>query len=296
MLHPDRLDQPLRWRKPRRVFVVSMGDLFHKDVPDKFIDRVFAVMALSPQHTFQVLTKRPARMAEYVQLMIGGRRHLGDALGEIGYEGFAGRLAIVRAFGVKFGTIAEPPYRPFPNVWLGTSAENQQAADERIPTLLQTPAAVRFVSCEPLLGPVDLRPWLPFVMPPHDEIDEDPRVVGYPPESAFRDADKLRWVICGGESGPNARPMHPDWARSLRDQCQRAGVPFLFKQWGEWLPVSQATLGRPGQVASVRSCLAGDGESADVDSWYRVGKKAAGRKLDGRTWDEHPAQLREGEV
>lgn len=149
---------------------------------------------------------------------------------------------------------AEPPQEwPLPNVWLGISAEDQPAADERIPLLLQCPAAVRFVSCEPLLGPISLgmlgtrENWRPVY-------------------------DGIRWVIAGGESGPKARPMHPDWVRSLRDQCQEAGVPFFFKQWGEWLP----------HVDTVRE------ELPTKDQFTRVGKKAAGRLIDGREWNECP--------
>lgn len=193
VLHPDRLDQPLHWRKPRRVFVCSMGDLFHEDVPVSFIRDVWRVIANATHHTFMILTKRPKRMVE----VVGGQNLIFS-----------------------------------PHIQLGVSVENQETADERIPLLLQTPAAVRFVSVEPMLGPVDLRRgrWIPFYQTADDEPDEDPREVGYPPESAYTKTGKLDWVICGGETGPGARPMRPDWARSLRAQCQAAGVPFFFKQ------------------------------------------------------------------
>ncbi|MBY0431720.1 MAG: phage Gp37/Gp68 family protein, partial [Rhodospirillales bacterium] len=164
-LHQPHLDQPLRWKRPRRIFVNSMSDLFHEALSDENIDKVFAVMALAHWHTFQVLTKRPERMLRWFTK----ERH---------------RSAVV-----EYGW-------PLPNVWIGVSVENQAAADERIPFLLDTPAAVRWLSCEPLLGPVRL-----------DRVDE------------------IEWVVCGGESGPRARPMHPAWARSLRDQCETAGVP-----------------------------------------------------------------------
>ena len=184
---PDRLKQPLHWRKPRRIFVNSMSDLFHPAVPFEFLDRVFAVMARCPQHTFMVLTKRPERMREYVLGTI--------ARGMTWREGVTGRLPS--------------------NVWLGVTAEDQAMADARIPILLDTPAAKRFVSIEPMLGPVDL-PWLR-----HGFLDP-----------AFYNV--LDWVICGGETGPKARSMAFSSPRDLRDQCADAGVPFFFKQWGDY--------------------------------------------------------------
>lgn len=188
--HPDALDQPIRWTKPRRIFVNSMSDLFHKEVDDWFIAQVFAVMALAPQHTFQILTKRHGRMRSLVSgdlydLMI---RALGDP--SLGWD--ESRIAW-----------------PLPNVWLGTSVEDQKRADLRIPALLETPATVRFLSMEPLLGPVDLINGL-----------GDSWLTG------------IDWIIVGGESGPGSRPMRPEWVRSLRDQADVAGVAFHFKQWG----------------------------------------------------------------
>jgi protein gp37 len=178
---PDStLLQPLKRHAPTTYFVNSMGDLFHEDCPDEWIDRVFEVMALSPQHTFQVLTKRAGRMRDYI--------------------------------------FADDRYKlPHPNIWLGVSTERQQEADERIPLLLQTPAAVRFISAEPLLGHVDISDYL--VETAHTNWD------------AYLD-----WVIVGGESGPGARPMDQEWALSLRDQCQASSVPFFFKQWGAFVP------------------------------------------------------------
>lgn len=183
-LLPDRLEQPLRWRKPRRVFVNSMSDLFHPDVPFTFVDRVYDVMCRTPQHTYQILTKRPELMAAFYGATEGGY-----------------------------------PLRPtLPNVWIGTSVEDQVAADERIPHLLRTPAAVRFLSCEPLLGRVDLRAIY------RDAMDE------------AHDVDCLNagihWVIVGGESGPGARPMSLRWARGIVEQCQVAGVSVFVKQLG----------------------------------------------------------------
>jgi protein gp37 len=228
--HPERLEQPLHWRKPSRVFVNSMSDLFHPDVPDEFIYSVWNIISQSPQHTYQILTKRPERMF---------RR-----LSNLGFR---------------------------ENVWIGVSVEDQATADDRIPLLLQTPAAVRFVSCEPLLGPVDLSEWLfpDETHPSHGILTGDPQ---------------LDWVIVGGESGPHARPMHPDWARSLRDQCQAAGVPFFFKQWGQWLPNVYGDASIPeGVNFEAKHHLFDDGLAV-----AKVGKKAAGRLLDGREWNEFP--------
>lgn len=186
-LHPDRLDDPGKWRSPRLVFVTSMNDLFHEEVGFDFVQEVFQRMEEYDRHTYQVLTKRPERMLEYV-------RSTGN--------------------------------RQWPeNVWAGVSVENQHWADRRIPVLAQVPAGIRFLSVELLLKAVNLRPLL----------------------------KDIHWVIVGGESGHRARPMHPDWARTVRDDCQEAGVPFFFKQWGG-----------------------------------RTSKKA-GRLLDGQTWDEMPA-------
>jgi protein gp37 len=258
-LRPDKLDLPLRWRKPRKVFVNSMSDLFHDQVPDEYIASVFAVMAETPQHTYQVLTKRHARMRsllgspEFVKMVDGADCGLPDLttarLPEDGWD----------------------HSWPLRNVWLGVSVENQQWADIRIPALMQTPAATRFLSCEPLLGPIDLRltGTTPSLL-----IDGTPM--------AWRRA--IDWVIVGGESGRGARPMHPDWAQSLRDQCIAAGVPFLFKQWGEWIP-NPSHLER---IAALREPGRYD-DSLEV-GMYRVGKKAAGRELDGRTWDQYPAE------
>ena len=197
--HSDRLDKPFGWKKPRVIFVCSMGDLFHKDVTDKQIDQVFNTMTfpmVDTPHTYLILTKRPER------ILTGYVEH----------------------------------FAQWPNIWLGVTAENQRMADERIPILLQIPAAVRFVSCEPLLESVNLSHWL-----------------FEPKSNNFGDLkENINWVIVGGESGPGARPMHGDWARNIRYDCNLAGVPFFFKHWGG------------------------------------VNKKKAGRLLDGREWNEAP--------
>jgi protein gp37 len=288
-LHPDRLDLPLRWREPRKVFVNSMSDLFHADVPDEFIARVFAVMFCAPRHTFQVLTKRHARMRALLDshdfVLLVDRALYNDH----------GRTKPHEALSVW----------PLPNVWLGVSVENQQWADIRIPALLETPAAMRFLSCEPLLGPVDPSR---FLNPGcHSDSDGDCSWRGCP---QARDAEpatsgrhcpfdrwanfgddwdlpqrpiSIDWVIVGGESGPGARPIHPQWARDIRDQCVAAGVPFLFKQWGEWVTEDQS----PSDIILPATSWRHLGD--DQPSVYKVGKKAAGRELDGRTWDEYPA-------
>ena len=226
----DRLTEPLRWRKPRRVFVNSMSDLFHEAVPFEFIDRVWAVMALCPQHTFQVLTKRPERMAEY----LNGR----DAGGR------------TRDLVVIANTVNLPRPRdwekhvctwPLPNVWLGASVEDQARADERIPHLTRCPAAVRFLSCEPLLGPVYLKlnhEVLTDMMDSSGRRDSS-RVGRYPfpglaPEYRTRRRHALGWVIVGGESGAKSgvRPCSVDWIRGIVHQCKEAGVPVFVKQLG----------------------------------------------------------------
>jgi protein gp37 len=318
-LHPERLDQPLCWKKPRKIFVCSMGDMFHEDVSGDFLYEIWGIMAQCPQHIFMVLTKRPE---------------------------------IMRAWYNDVFLRVNPLYRknPLPNIWLGVTAENQARADERIPVLLQIPAAKRFVSIEPMLGPIDLSRWIiprtPFTpenapdtwsdftwpdwvpkkvreqiedfwgqlgrkpkdwaenaihndSPPfgmhmgyRDERNGEAvygkwifawnnigRLIGdngeiyYPsiPRAHLLDATRyywhdLHWVICGGETGSGARPMRPDWVRSLRDQCQASGTPFFFKSWGEWGP---------------------DGISCSP-VLRRVGKKAAGRLLDEREYSEYP--------
>lgn len=215
-LWPERLTKPFTWKKPRKVFVNSMSDLFHEDVPSEFVDRVFAVMALTPQHTYQVLTKRPERMREWAN---DERRttKVEQAMREFRPEPPPRHW--------YHAPVNHAPW-PLPNVWLGTSVENQHWADVRIPELLATPAAVRFLSCEPLLGPLDLRPWLTRVPTSGDGW----RLTG---GTALAIADiVLDWVIVGGESGPGARPFDLAWARSLVSQCRAAGVAVFVKQLG----------------------------------------------------------------
>jgi protein gp37 len=225
-LMPDRLHDPLSWRKPQRVFVNSVSDLFHEDVPDEFLDRVFTTMALAKRHTFQVLTKRPERMQEYFATYRAS--------------------AVLPSLRTRFKDL--PPddefpnggtlIAPLPNVHLGVSVENQAAADERIPFLLKTPAAVRFLSCEPLLSEVNLDPWLWAVGSstagpwkyPSGRTERGGGVGGQ--MMSRKPARELHWIICGGESGPNSRPFELDWARAIQNQCDAAGVPWFFKQAG----------------------------------------------------------------
>lgn len=212
-LDEKMLTAPLRWRKPRRVFVCSMTDLFGEWVPDEWIDRMFAVMALTPQHTYQVLTKRPERMREYISGDDWGYESRADAIGEA-MEAMSGRPVSGDPSDDSYDAL---PW-PLPNVWLGTSVEDQPAADKRIPELLATPAAVRFVSYEPALGPVDF--------------------ATYKVETGLWKFDKwaipagLHWVIVGGESGPAARPFDIAWARRAVAQCKAAGVACFVKQLG----------------------------------------------------------------
>lgn len=259
---------PLHWRRPRKIFVCAHGDLFHENVPDEWIDRVFAVMALAPQHVFQVLTKRPERMRAYVTAI----ENRPDAIGQT-------LAAVVRSAGLakEAGLDAIDCWeQPLPNVWLGVSAEDQKRYDERVWQLRATPAAVRWLSCEPLIGPIDLGTL-------------GLRLAKVGPDGHFqRDFDRseqIHWVVAGGESGPGARPMHPDWARSLRDQCAAAHVPFLFKQWGDWWSLEQAAREWGHSIAAARDYFLGK----VTETHALIGKKKAGRLLDGVQHDGYPA-------
>ena len=253
--HEDRILDPFGWTKPLRIFVCSMSDLFHPLVKYDWVEAVFETIRRNERHRFLVLTKRPERMRAYLSTM---------------------------------------PHLPS-NAWLGVTAENQARADERIPILLDIPAAKHFVSVEPMLERVDLAEFLPG-----DKWFASEHFMSYP----------LDWVICGGETGPAARPIHPDWARSLRDQCQEANVPFFFKSWGEYVVPEDG-------ARSCRVCGCTENNACDEGCWWveedlcsscvgkkapegdrpvkywMVGKKRAGRELDGRTWDEEPSVVEE---
>lgn len=312
-LHPERLGKPLHWRSPRRVFVNSMSDLFHEDVPDDFIAEVFGVMAANEEHTYQLLTKRPGRMrallrsADFVARVRGNlRKRCGT------HRRSLGGVCPVCHWNTS-GNCAPEMSWPLHNAWIGVSVESQKWADIRIPQLLDTPAAVRWISAEPLLGPVDLTKWIPgrcACQPPGPS--EGVHWTGCP-ALRYRGLD---WVVVGGETGPGARPMHPAWARSLRDQCTAAGVPFFYKQAGDWAalgPLYEAADGSDHaeawaahldavdlEVNERRQVIQLEPDGAVVDpeeyqpvpgTWLmaRLGKKRAGRLLDGREWNEFPA-------
>lgn len=282
--HPERLKEPLRWQKSRRVFVTSMGDLFHDQIPYDFVKLVFDVCwrvnsdrlnthPTRPPHTFMFLTKRPKRMGELWHLYLKERRNWDEVKGLDGLDS-----EVARTF------------------WFGTSAETQEWLLKRGKELASIPAAVRWLSLEPMLGPMDLRP-LADIELRSLKIEGEP-----PPIKPEIVSLPFHWIVCGGESGPGARPLHPDWVRGIRDQCQRAtGTAFYFKQWGDWSPnicpsetpkstrwIIQQRNGythRPVKVYRwATSDFAGTGDVVQV----RVGKKAAGRLLDGRTWEEFP--------
>ena len=289
------LDQPLRWTRPRMVFVCAHGDLFHESVPDAWIDAVFAVMAMAPQHVFQVLTKRTSRMRRYIKTLSkepADRLH--HAAVEAGFTDEAGCAVANWINGFSRWTTAPPdenpldgsqPRWPLPNVWLGFSAEDQARFDERWPHVapLAESGWLTWLSAEPLLGDLDITAGLWNFKPCGDCPSPDPEKGIHPDCCREPDlVDGLKWVVAGGESGPGARPAHPDWFRELRDDSQRASVPFHFKQWGDWTSVSE---------------VEGDGPHysfPDGATVRRIGKAAAGRTLDGRTWTEFPAMQSTG--
>lgn len=304
------ITEPLRRRTPTTYFVNSMSDLFYDAVPLDWIVRIFAVMALSSQyeryggnkgHTFQILTKRAKRMRE---ILTSPDFHLRVAheMNELAAESpnlhhTKGPWPSEMSDLVKK---KEAHVWPIPGVWIGISAENQETADERIPELLKCPAAVRWVSAEPLIGPLNL---LGYMMEGEDpgrcsnckgghgftrcpnygsiaktrsEYEGGPDVC----EDFKRKNFSLHWVVAGGESGPGARMISPEWARNLRDECQKAGVAYFFKQWGEW------------RLDQVGDELVGSNKErfylGNGQMMQKVGKGKAGRILDGRVWDEFP--------
>lgn len=320
--------RPTIWQQPLTIFVDSMSDLFHEGVPLDVIDQVMAVMAIAERHTFIVLTRRVARMQAYFSdpAMPARVRHWiltppeGSAL-----HGFTDGAACLRAaIRVEAG--------PLSNLWLGASVEDQPTANERIPQILATPAAIRLISYEPAIGAVDFtrieRPPNEFdkKMPGFDSVTKFTlnamsgfSAIEYPgshgqivaAEMSGAEMPRLDWIICGGESGAGARPMHPDWARTVRDQCIATKVPFFFKQWGAHLPVGQvlpgfgrihgATAVKPGRMKlhysgtpkqAPEHAFAERGveftSTADGRLTFRVGKKAAGHLLDGATWQQMP--------
>ncbi len=307
----DALTIPLRRRVPTTWFVNSLSDLFHQSVSDEQIDRVFAIMALCPQHRFQVLTKRSDRMREYMHSIDNGDGERFEGFRSALIEGMAQSIYHQRT---GDDTVDEwlAVHLPLPNVWLGVSVEDQRSANERVPDLLATPATVRFLSCEPLIGPVDLSHFSivdsdgdelhynPLsgagILFEHQGDDAEPIELATEDPFGLPTTPRIGWVICGGESGKRVRPMHPDWPRFLRDQCAAAGVPFFFKQWGEHVATEELDYG----TGSEPEFQAGTGlEHEQVgrrvpliewggQTYARVGKEAAGRLLDGVLHDGMP--------
>lgn len=246
------LEEPLHWKKPSMVFPCSMTDLFGEFVPFEWIEKIYTVMAAT-SHTYQILTKRAQRRLEFYQ-----RHPFGTGLTALQHS----------------------------NIWEGSSVGLQSEADRDIPVLLRTPAALRWLSCEPLLERVNIRPYLPILMYASMGDGGD---MGRNPV--------IDWVVTGGESGPEAQPMHPSWPQYLQVQCEAARVPFFFKQWGEWAPTSpvekQKSIICP-KCAKYGDCLLEwvEAHKRDCDGtpqvMYRVGKKVAGRYLDGQEWNEYP--------
>lgn len=250
-LNEEWLVKPLRWSRPRRIFWNAHGDPFFERVPYEWVDRELAVAALTPHHVHMLLTKRTARMRRYFAMPGTPERILEAA----------------KDLPAPFGRLPDRWQWPLPNVWLGTSVEDQERAMQRIPDLLAVPAVIRFLSCEPLLGPLDIN----AAATGADRWSE-----------STHGAASIAWVIAGGESGPGARPMHPEWVRALRDQCHASHVPFFFKQWGVWFPYGQF---------DADGCLNTTTRGEHPGVWHewrqydgfsvRLGKKRAGRLLDG---------------
>lgn len=281
-LHPDRLDQPLRMRKPARIFVDSMGDLFHPSVPFWFIDEVWLTITTAKQHIFMVLTKYPGRLLEWTE-----------------------------AAATALDCPAEQIWPS--HVYLGVSAENQERAEERIPTLLRVPAAVHFVSLEPLLGPVSLSLYLGETRCCRSRSDGQHCNCWYDGKTCHfcGEHGSIDWVVCGGETGPGARPVHPDWIRAIRDQCKSFRTAFHFKAWGDWAPHPAWTVAHRCEAGQLTERTFYKGRTngnieyhavprnaADdvrcIEVMKRVGRKQAGRLLDGREWNEYPAPERDG--
>lgn len=303
--------QPLRWDREaresgerKRVFCASLADVFEGpetcQVPDEYATIVkarhdlFALIHATPNLDWLLLTKRPDNAAEFLNkaserlILLARNAMAGGPLKRI-YEASVAR-------GISH-------FPDWPNVWIGTSAENHEQAEYRIPELLRCPAAVRFLSCEPLLGPIDLRE---IRVPAHAKSDEDLHKP-FTFNALKRDDDNdlyhsenhLDWVICGGESGPQARPMHPQWVSSLKAQCVDAEVAFLFKQWGEWAPddalpadfdKNYLATGKAREYVTLAGRFDWMGHEPGVVVMNRVGKSAAGRLLGGRTWDDYPEE------
>lgn len=287
---------PLGWQRRRRIFWNAHGDTFHPSVPDWWIDHCFAVMASTQQHIHQVLTKRSDRMRTYLADPATPER-----IGRIQAE--------IDPSATSYDRLDLDGIWPLANVWMGVSVEDQTRAHARIPDLMAAPAAIRWLSCEPLLGPLDL-----------GQLQD-----GLPANAWLTWLDGLDWVVVGGESGPGARPMHNAWAELIRDQCAATNVPFFFKQWGDWAPVcamsdvdSDSLYHKPRHADASRRCkvdqlvMQESGRVFPLDQWsrcsgenpatgdfaflagtramhfMRIGKRSAGRLLDGIQHDGMP--------
>lgn len=243
----DQVTKPARWKKPQTIFVCSMGDLFHKSVKFEFISAVYDVMCDYSHHTYIILTKRPERMLQFYEWK-------------------------KEYYGVK--------WQAKNNIWLGVSAENQNQANKRIPILMDIPALIKFVSIEPMLGDIDLTKIKEGVGLTFDYLNG----YGFSLGEKYIDGPKLNWVICGGETGHNARPMHPNWVRLIRDQCKKANVPFFFKGWGEWQPTHFGGMGNTSGKNNFNWC-----ERGEKWQWMcKFGKQNSGLLLDDEKHYEFP--------
>lgn len=285
---PSELEKPRKWGKPRSIFISSMGDLFHESVAYGWIDEIMRMVWENKQHTFILLTKRPDRMQEYFTGLAKPGTHTVTAKRLLDRMNYAQYDHGWHMRYLKGGSL--------PNLVLGISVEHQEAADDRIPVLLGTPAAQRFISLEPMVGPVSLR-WV-CAWP------ENAPTTAQSPTGSTDELDGLRrldGVILGGESGNKARPLNPEWVRIIRDQCGAAGVPFMFKQWGEWRQAIEVWEPRPfgifpdgryyqagllmGPINAESVAIAKSHAGQSYERIHRVGK-SAGNSLDGRTHSE----------
>lgn len=299
----ETLFAPVLRAKPTIYFVNSMSDLFHETVPQEIIDRIFAVMAISARHVFQLLTKRSARMRAYLRDPETPGRIYQEVCSIVTEEGHDFGVILIAHPGQEAFAPPGPRVRlgvwPLPNVWLGISAEDQKRADERIPDLLQSPAALRWVSAEPLLGRIDFRM---IAADDTGEIDALTGTVFCQGRNEPAKIPRLDWIVVGGESGPEARPMHPDWARQIRDACRATDVIFHFKQWGAWIPKIDRERDDPDWRADyshkfndrrpeIRWLNLDGGRGFHGERFHimrRVGAKKAGYELDGQTHRDLP--------
>ena len=271
-IHPEeKFLEPLKWRKPSNVFVCSMGDLFHKDVPTLEIDKVFAIAAISPKHNFMFLTKRPDRMAAYFDTPAKKlAERWEDVIYSMGISAGDDEIDTVASFLHNRCALGWP----LKNIWLGVSVEDQKAADDRIHYLNEISAAVKFVICEPLLSEINFEKSLGESLKWH----------------AGGLKNCISWVISGGETGPQARPCHPDWVRSLRDQCKNDGIPFFFKSWGVWVPSLQIvpSLADKSYIGPIEKSTSKDFFTTTCCVLQKTNKKISGDFIDSKQYHEFP--------